>query len=113
MKPIWDVAHSDEPFDLRKPGAMLILLRIVARHAKLSPYDISSLSRMHPMIAARQVFCYLARHRCKRSYPRIGKVINRDHSTVMHGEWRVATNPERFEPLLSAVVAELERRAAP
>ena len=34
---------------------------------------------------ARQVACYLMKYELKMSFPQIGKIFSRDHSTIMNG----------------------------
>ncbi len=47
---------------------------------------ILSDTRTQPYALVRQVVMYLARHEACMSYPGIAKALDRDHSTVMHGE---------------------------
>ena len=46
--------------------------------------SIYGTSRAKPAIAARHLVMYLA-HKEGLSYPVIGRALNRDHTTVMHG----------------------------
>lgn len=55
----------------------------------LDSYDISKeqlygTSRVANVVEARQVFCYCLRQNFKLSYPVIGEILKRDHTTVMH-----------------------------
>ncbi len=47
--------------------------------------DILSKSRMKEINHARQVACYLMKYELKMSFPQIGKIFSRDHSTIMNG----------------------------
>lgn len=53
--------------------------------------DIKGKSRLRVYALPRQLACYLARRYCKNyygktmSFNQIGRVLGRDHSTVMHG----------------------------
>lgn len=54
---------------------------------KLTGYTIGQLrkdGRKRNMAEARQLFVLLAREHTTYSYPKIGVVLNRDHSTIMH-----------------------------
>ena len=57
----------------------------VCRHFNVSPSAMSSRSRKHELVVARQVSMYLAQKYTKMPASRIGKLVaNRDHSTVIH-----------------------------
>lgn len=102
---------SDTPPAIRlsvrgAPTLESILLR-VSYETKIDISSILSPSRLPRIARARQLFCWLARHSARRSFPVIGRMCNRDHSTVLHACWKVDTYPELFEPersrLLEAV----------
>lgn len=46
--------------------------------------DIADKNRRIKSVVARTVYCYIARKQQYYSYSQIGKVINRDHATVIH-----------------------------
>ena len=46
---------------------------------------------------ARFSFYYLARELTRLSFPQIGKIIHRDHSTVFHGVESASRSPEIME----------------
>jgi len=46
--------------------------------------DMVSPNRQAPRVAARMHFCWYLRVQKQFSYPRIGLILNRDHSSIMH-----------------------------
>lgn len=62
-------------------------------------------SRTRPLYRYRQITMAACRQLTDLSYPAIGDVFGRDHSTVMHAAHVVERNPE-----MRAAVAELIRR---
>lgn len=46
-------------------------------------------SRKENIAQCRQVVMYLLREECKMSFPQIGHLLSRDHSTVMHGHEKI------------------------
>ncbi len=52
--------------------------------------DMLSPSRLKPVVTARQVACYIIKDRVTDlSYPAIGRLFGRDHTTIMHGVARI------------------------
>jgi chromosomal replication initiator protein len=56
----------------------------IARQFKLSVQDLQSRSRKKTIAFPRQVSMYLSRKYTEQGLAEIGKVFNRDHSTVLH-----------------------------
>jgi chromosomal replication initiator protein len=68
-----------------KPLTVDDILEGVCTHFNVSPSAISSRSRKHSLVVARQVSMYLAQKYTKMTASRIGKLVGgRDHSTVIH-----------------------------
>lgn len=68
--------------------------------------------RRHSQIARpRQVAMYLARKLTVRSWPEIGRMFERDHSTVIHA-WHKVTGLCASDASVSGAVAEIERDIA-
>ena len=61
-----------------------IIRDFIARQFKLSVQDLQSRSRKKTIAFPRQVSMYLARKYTEQGLAEIGKVFNRDHSTVLH-----------------------------
>jgi chromosomal replication initiation ATPase DnaA len=73
--------------------------------------EFCSPRRFVKLTRIRHVLFYVATKKTKASSVLIGRRLGgRDHSTVLHGVMCVAANPDRFEPLLSRVLARLEAR---
>lgn len=69
----------------------------VAREAGLSLSEIRSRSRRRDLVDTRQAAALAARRETAASLPQIGRILNRDHSTVLHGLRQLAaqSQPER------------------
>lgn len=57
----------------------------ICRLFKISKVDMRGSARTQHIAAARQCLMYWARRLLGMSYPRIGQMMNRDHTTVIHG----------------------------
>ena len=58
---------------------------IVAEAYDVKPESLSSSSRLKTLAEARQVYMMLVRDLFELSYPEIGLLVNRDHTTVIDG----------------------------
>lgn len=68
-----------------KPLTVDDIMETVCRHFNVSVSAVSSRSRKHELVVARQVSMYLAQKHTKMPASRIGKLVGgRDHSTVIH-----------------------------
>jgi len=76
--------------------------------------DIGRNSREAEVVLARNIYFYLARDRTKFSLARIGKYVNRNHASVLHGiktlEGWMSYDTEVVS-LFTSVVEVLDRRA--
>ncbi len=61
-----------------------LIMKEVAKYYNISADKLSSANRSREMVQPRQVAMYLVRHLTNYSLPEIGKVFERDHSTVLH-----------------------------
>lgn len=65
-----------------------VLLRevaaVVCRHFGVRLQQLRGDGRRQGLAVPRMVYTHLARRATGRSYPQIGKYINRDHSTILH-----------------------------
>jgi hypothetical protein len=61
-----------------------IILTAVCNTFKITEMQISGKRRYKELVAARQIYCYMAKHNTNYSLSRIGSKINRDHTTVLH-----------------------------
>jgi chromosomal replication initiator protein len=81
---------------------------VVCERFSLAESELISRRRSRHVVLPRQVAMYLSRRLLKASYPRIGELFGRDHSTVIHG----VTAVERLikgDDGLRATVDNLER----
>jgi len=83
-------------------------------HAVCDRYGVSvqqllSRRRTKQVAIPRQVAMYLCRHLLEASYPRIGSLFGRDHTTAIHGV-RVISSRIRQDPALQAEVSTIEHR---
>lgn len=98
---------------------MANLVNEVAQRYHVEPRELTSISRVQHIAAARQVACYVTRELTSLSYPAIGDYFNRHHSTVIHAceavERRMREHPEyasRIEQLIIRMAAEIDKQAA-
>lgn len=66
------------------------IIMAVAEYFHIERSVLISDRRIHPLPYARQIIMYLATHLTDWSLPRIGRAIDRDHTTVIHGRDRIA-----------------------
>jgi chromosomal replication initiation ATPase DnaA len=62
-----------------------IICEAVAETYGLEPKSIAGDGIHKTHAEARQVFCLLVRELCEASLPEIGRMVSRDHTTVMQG----------------------------
>jgi hypothetical protein len=67
------------------------VIRTVARYYGVSLTDLLSCRRSRSVARFRHVAMYLAKELTRLSLPAIGRVLDRDHSTVLHGCRKIAT----------------------
>lgn len=60
------------------------VLDAVCIHFRMPRTTLQSHIRTARVSMARQIACYLLRSTTKLSYPEIGRMLNKDHSTVIH-----------------------------
>ena len=92
--------------DLPEPS-MRDLLEAVVSVTGVSSLCIKSPRRYVRIVRARMILIYLARSMTSKSFPQIGKFLNRDHTTALHGFKKVDESRDRYEPELSRVISHL------
>lgn len=78
--------HADfaDAAAIRIPGQRFrAVLTEVSEATGISISRILGRSRVRPVVEARQLVCHVL-YRHGMSYPQIGRLINRDHTTVLH-----------------------------
>jgi Bacterial dnaA protein helix-turn-helix len=87
--------------------------KVVARFYNVTRIDICSKRRTARVVKPRQIGMYLAKAMTLQSYPEIGRRFgNRDHTTVMHAERKIAKmikSDESFCFEIEALKAEIAR----
>jgi chromosomal replication initiator protein len=83
------------------------ILRAVSEASGVSVEDIKGECRRKKIIAARQMYCYLARKAGKWSYWRIGNIIGKDHASAMHSCKEIKKMLETKEPEYTALANRL------
>lgn len=85
------------------------IIQKTADYYGLKPADLKSERRAKPIVTARHVAQYLARHNTDRSYPRIAQRFgNRDHSSVIHAVRKIDDLKNR-DPQLKADLEALQK----
>lgn len=89
----------------------LAVLKLVSAEYDVSIGDLRGKDRHRTIAEARQLACWLLRQTRRFSFPEIGIILSRDHSTVMHSVARIEERL-KIDPHLRAaaerILAELE-----
>ena len=84
-------------------GRLLAIVDEVARRHGLTRTDLLSDNRTEHFAHARQeAYWELRRHETKPTYPQIGRLMGRDHTTVLYGERKHQARLEREAQRLAA-----------
>lgn len=99
------------------------LVEAAAAEFDVEPAAITSPLRLGELVQARQVVMHLAVTRLRHSLPIIGRCLNRDHTTVLHGARcmaaRIAADPDlaarvaRVAAAIATATRETEREQTP
>jgi Bacterial dnaA protein helix-turn-helix len=87
---------KEGPLVVSGPPIVREVVRSVADTHGISPHLIVGRSRCAAVTAARQEVYYWLRHTGRFSMPRIGRWLDRDHTTVLHG---IRQTEKRFKAL--------------
>ena len=60
------------------------ILNIISEEQSISVDSIISRVRHREVVSGRQLFCYIMREKFGFSYSKIGRLIERNHATIMH-----------------------------
>lgn len=69
----------------RCPDAMAAIVAVISDIADVTLGDLLSERRARRVARPRQLVMYLAKELTDLSYPQMGRVLRRDHTTVQHG----------------------------
>lgn len=81
-----------------------------AKHMSVTPEQIVGRNRRRGNVLARHVAMYVTRRAFGQSYPMIGQVMNRDHTTVMFAVAkieRLRQSDAELDATVSAILAEV------
>ena len=84
------------------------VIDLVARHYGIRTRDFRSTLRSQRITGPRQIAIYLVRRNCGLSYPEIGSLFSRHHTTALHACRAVAARLEG-DPALRAELRDLEK----
>lgn len=62
----------------------LEILEVISNQSNQSVEDIMSRTRRQEIVDARQLFCHVIKEKYDMPLAKIGKIIGRDHATVIH-----------------------------
>jgi chromosomal replication initiator protein len=82
------------------PNAILLA---IARYYGVNADDLKARSRHKQIVEPRQIAMYLLREDAHLSTPEVGRLLKRDHTTVLHGIKQVADDIARGGPSRAAV----------
>ncbi len=88
------------------------VISIIANEMEVSVDEIKSKKRTKKITEARQLYMYIAREILNESLVTIGKTVDRDHSTVLHGIKKIEqkiTNDNFFHELVLNLKQKLHR----
>lgn len=85
------VRQPSHPSQQRKGTDIKQVLAATATFHQLSLDDLLGKGRSKEVVRARQVAMYLAREETEASLPQIGEALGRNHSTILHGYKKIAS----------------------
>jgi chromosomal replication initiator protein len=89
------------------------ILNSAADYFGLSVTELTGRNRSARVATPRQIIMYVMREEIGASLPQIGQILDRDHTTVMHGIERIVTEMERDANLTQTVSALRNRLYEP
>lgn len=101
------VQEDESP--LLMPSRIKPVIRAVAKFYGVTVGDLVSFRRNEEIVRPRHVAMYLARQLTKHSLPRIGRALDRHHTSVLHGCRQIATLRQQ-DPQLDREICTLMER---
>ena len=83
------------------------IIQCVSRYFGISQEEILGKSRLKTFVYPRQIAMYLARSHTSLSFPDLGRVFGRDHTTVLHAVQRIMDDKSK-DPQLQCDLRRLE-----
>lgn len=94
--------------NLPQPSLHEILHR-VSEVTRVPVRVICSPERDMRTVYARHIFSWLARHRTSKTYPQIGRVVQRNHTSILNGVEKVDAGFDTYARDIAAIETLLER----
>ena len=86
------------------------LTRIVCQVCEVTWVDILSQSRTAHIVIARHLYCYFAVTVQKKSLELVGKILHRDHTSIIHARDKIIAMKQNNDELYMTPYFEIERR---
>lgn len=87
-----------------------MILDMIARYFQLSLEELKSKQKSKEKAIARQVAMYLLAKHTRITYEQIGQILNKHHSTVMHGYSKIQEELQEGNPEITKAVELLSNR---
>jgi chromosomal replication initiator protein len=84
------------------------IMQAVCQICNVSREEILDKSRQKNLVKARQILMYLYKESLDLSLPTIGKLLNRDHTTVLHS-WRKITKELQVDSKLQTLLTQIQK----
>ena len=93
--------------DLRRPARHIEIIREVCEKYHVTKDEIEGFRRHQHLVRAKRELCFRLRRETTMSFPRIGQIIGKDHTTVLYNFYKhLEANPDLILP---SDVAQLEQ----
>jgi chromosomal replication initiator protein len=102
---------ATRPVDDRTRDTVDVVVLAVAGHFGASIHDVRGTTRRQPIATVRQIAMYVARKVTGHGPVAIASVLQRDHSTIVHGVQQIES-ALAFDPFLRRNVAACLEKAA-
>lgn len=103
------VVEDSAPITVESPVKPIAIT--VAEYYGIRLGELVSGRRCRPLVRARHVGMYLAKEITDRSFPRIGRIFNKDHTSVIHAVQKIGREI-KTDPQLQRDVAEIRAMIA-
>ena len=78
----------------QRPSVHQVIAFVLIRMPGVTAAQIVSNCRLKSITERRSIIMHLAHRLTGQSFPQIARTLNRDHTTVLHGYWKVAERRE-------------------
>lgn len=80
------------------------ILKAVSEVTNISEEDIISKSRLKEHVTARHLYCYFALKKTNKTLSVVGKFINRNHASIIHGSNKVKNELNNYPDVEENVI---------